>query len=168
MEEILALSEKSITLSRNEFLVEKGKIDKDVYFVEKGCLRAYVLFDGQEQNIRFGYKDNFMVSLDSFFTGRNTEFYIQALKKTKVRVISRDKLELYLMNDQNKVQWISLIENLVVQQMEREIDLLVNSPTDRCQRVLKRSPQLFQEVPNKHIANYLRMSPETLSRIKKY
>jgi hypothetical protein len=33
--------------------------------------------------------------------------------------------------------------------------------------VFKRSPQLFQEIPNKHIASYLRMSPETLSRLKK-
>ncbi|MNY67885.1 hypothetical protein D3C86_2055530 [compost metagenome] len=63
--------------------------------------------------------------------------------------------------------WIKILENLAVQQLEREIDLLKNSPKERYERVLKRSPQLFQESPNRHIANYLRMSPETLSRLKK-
>ena len=43
---------------------------------------------------------------------------------------------------------------------------LISSPKERYERVLKRSPQLFQEIPNKHIANYLRMSAETLSRLK--
>jgi hypothetical protein len=43
---------------------------------------------------------------------------------------------------------------------------LINAPAERYERVLKRSPKLFQEVPNKYIANYLRMSPETLSRLK--
>jgi lipocalin len=55
----------------------------------------------------------------------------------------------------------------VYQQIEREKDILTASPRERYLRVLKRSPQLFQEIPDKYIANYLRMSPETLSRMKK-
>lgn len=63
--------------------------------------------------------------------------------------------------------WVKILENLVIQQMEREIDILTSSPKERYERVLKRSPQLFQHIPNRHIANYLRMTPETLSRLKK-
>ncbi|MNY13906.1 hypothetical protein D3C86_1470610 [compost metagenome] len=63
--------------------------------------------------------------------------------------------------------WARLMEDLVVQQMEREIDLLTTAPKTRYERVLARSPQLFQQIPNKYIASYLRMSPETLSRLKK-
>jgi len=54
-----------------------------------------------------------------------------------------------------------------LQQMERERDLLTSSPMERYLRVKDRSPQLFQEIPNKYIASYLRMTPETLSRLKK-
>ncbi len=63
--------------------------------------------------------------------------------------------------------WLTILEQLVYQQIERERDLLTASPADRYHRVLERSPQLFQEVPNKYIAAYLRMTPETLSRLKK-
>jgi CRP/FNR family transcriptional regulator, anaerobic regulatory protein len=59
-----------------------------------------------------------------------------------------------------------MLETLLTQQIEREVDLLTASPTERLSRVLKRSPNLFQEVPLKYIANYLRMTPETLSRIR--
>ncbi|MCY1222048.1 hypothetical protein D9M69_651860 [compost metagenome] len=68
---------------------------------------------------------------------------------------------------ENLTLWAEILEDLVLQQIEREKDLLTHSPKERYERVLKRSPQLFQEIPNKHIANYLRMTPETLSRLKK-
>ena len=60
-----------------------------------------------------------------------------------------------------------MLGELIYQQMERERDILTSSPLERYKRVLSRSPQLFQEIPNKHIASYLRMTPETLSRLKK-
>ena len=63
--------------------------------------------------------------------------------------------------------YIKLLEELVLQQLEREKDLLLDSPKERFASVLKRSPQLFQLIPSKFIANYLRMSPETFSRLKK-
>jgi len=62
---------------------------------------------------------------------------------------------------------MKILENLVIQHLEREIDILTSSPIERYNRVLSRSPQLFQQIPLKHIANYLRMSAETLSRLKK-
>ena len=63
-------------------------------------------------------------------------------------------------------QYIVLLESLVTQQIDRGIDLLIPSPTERLKRVLQRSPNLFQEIPLKYIASYLRMTPETLSRIR--
>jgi len=61
--------------------------------------------------------------------------------------------------------YLTSLEQLAAQQMERELDLLTSSPHERMQRVLKQSPQVFQEIPAKYIASYLRMTPETLSRI---
>ena len=58
------------------------------------------------------------------------------------------------------------MESLVVESMNREIDLLTSDPHERYQRILRRSPRLFQEIPARYIANYLRMSPGTLSRLK--
>jgi len=167
MKEIVELSDKTITIYRNEFLKVKGSIDRNVYFIESGSLRIFVLDDFEEQIIRFGYQNNLIVSLDSFLTGKPSDLFIQAIKKTVIRVISKAQFDKFLENETNRKWWTALLENLVVQQMEREIDILTNSPKERYERVLKRTPQLFQEIPERHIANYLKMSAETLSRLKK-
>jgi len=167
MTALVELSEKTITIDRNEFLKVKGSIDTNVYYVESGSLRVFVLDDYEEQIIRFGYKENLIVSLDSFLTGQPSGFFIQAIKKTVLKVITKQQIDTFLQTETNRILWSKILENLVLQQLEREIDILTNSPKERYQRVLKRSPQLFQEIPNRYIANYLRMSPETLSRLKK-
>lgn len=167
MQEIIKLSDKTITLERNEFLKVKGTIDTNVYYVENGSLRIFVLDNDEEQIIRFGYEKNLVTTLDSFLSGKPSDLYIQALKKTVVQVITKAQIEEFLKEEHNQLLWVKILEDLVLQQMEREIDILTSSPKERYNRVLKRSPQLFQQIPNKHIANYLRMTPETLSRLKK-
>ena len=168
MREIVELSEKTITVDRNEFLKVKGSIDTNIYYIESGSLRVFVLDEYEEQIIRFGYKENLIVALDSFLTGKPSDLYIQVLKKTVIKVITKAQMDNFLKIEKYRILYTNILEDLVLQQMEREIDILISSPKERYERVLKRSPQLFQEIPNRHIANYLRMSPETLSRLKKY
>lgn len=162
------LVEKRITIGRNEFLKTKGSIDTNIYFIEEGSLRIFVLDDYEERIIRFGYKGNIIVSIDSFLSERPSDFYIQALKKTEIKVIPKKGfMDFINQNEDNLRLWMKILEDLILQQIEREKDILTSAPKERFERVLKRSPQLFQQISNKHIANYLRMSPETLSRLKK-
>ena len=168
MIEIKDLFDKIITLERNEYLKVKGSIDTNIYYIESGSLRIFVVDESEEQIIRFGYENDLIVSLDSFFTDKPSEFYIQAIKKTVVKATSKNKfIEFINLNEINKQAYTKILEDLILQHVEREKDILTSSPKARFQRVLARSPQLFQKIPNKHIANYLRMSPETLSRLKK-
>ena len=162
------LWEKEITLERNEYLKVKGSIDTNIYLVISGSLRIFVIDEYEEHTIRFGYQNNLIAALDSFLNGKPSEFYIQALKKTVVKAISKESYRSFIQaSDENRSLWLSVLESFVLQQMERERDILTSSPLERYKRVLERSPQLFQEIPNKYIASYLRMTPETLSRIKK-
>lgn len=162
------LFDRKITLQRNEFLKQSGTIDTDIYWIEKGSIKIYIVDNGEERIVRFGYDGNIIVSLDSFLSGLPSDFYIQAIKKTTVNVATKADFEKFIYFDENNLKvWNSILEDLVLQQVEREKDILTNSPKERYDRVLKRSPKLFQLIPNKYIANYLRMSPETLSRLKK-
>jgi len=162
------LWDKEILIERNEYLKVKGTIDTNIYFVKSGSLRIFVEDEHEEHTIRFGYKNNLIASLDSFIHEKPSDFYIQALKKTMVKVIRKENYVAFIASSpENKKLWITILESFVLQQMERERDILTSSPVERYKRVLKRSPQLFQEIPHKYIASYLRMTPETLSRIKK-
>ena len=158
-----------IELDRNAYLKTAGSVDTNIYLVLEGSIRIFVIDANEEHTIRFGYKNNLIASLDSFLNEKPSDFYMQALKRTKLKLIDKYSfLKFVNSNEENEKTYKLLLENFVLQQMERERDILTNSPLERYQRVLKRSPQLFQEIPHKYIASYLRMTPETLSRIKKY
>ncbi len=162
------LFEEELVVKRNEFLKVAGTVDTNIYFIEDGSLRIYIAQEKEEQIIRFGYQNDLIVSLDSFLTEEPSDFYIQAIKKTVVKVISKKAFFDFINKEEDNLKlWNSILQNLVLQQMEREKDLLISSVNERYSRVLKRSPRLFQEIPHKYIANYLRMTPETLSRLKK-
>ncbi len=163
------LWEKQLTISRNEYIKVAGSVNTNLYFVISGSLRIFVFDENEEHTIRFGYKNNIIGSLDSFISEKSSELYIQAIRKSEVKVISKTSLKKLIASASELQQnWNEILEQLILQQMDRERDLLTSSPTERYKRVLQRSPQLFQEIPNKYIASYLRMAPETLSRIKKH
>ncbi len=156
------------TLERNEHLKVQGSTDTHIYYVLEGSLRVYLIEESEELTIRFGYEGSFITALDSFISEQPSPFYIQALKKTEILVADKTTYMNWVHSHPDNLKlWLTLTEGLVLQQLEREQDLLTTSPTQRYERVLKRSPKVFQEIPHKYIASYLRMTPETLSRIKK-
>lgn len=159
---------RKLRLERGAYLCREGEVNTDIYFIEEGSVQVYVMEQETEQIIRFGYKENIIVALDSFLSGKPTAFYMQAIKKCSISVLSKEQFQSFINADSAHLKlWSQLLEDLVLQQIAREIDILTSAPKERYERVLQRSPQLFQEIPHKYIANYLRMSPETLSRLKK-
>ncbi len=167
LQELLTVSSE-LTVAKNAFIVPEGKVDQHIYFIERGAVRVFLQSEFEELTIRFGYQGSFITSLSSFIKGTPSEFYIQAIRATKLRVISKVQFQEYIDRDDRYLKlYNAILEGLVLQQLEREIDLLTYSPSERLQRVLERSPNVFQEIPSKYIASYLRMTPETLSRIRK-
>jgi CRP-like cAMP-binding protein len=155
------------TVAKGEFVLREGEVEQNLYWVASGAIRVCYLTDMEELTIRFGYEGSFINSLSSFIKGTPSEFYIEAIRKTELKLIPKTKLlELAHQDMETLSEYTSLLELLVTQQIDREIDLLITSPSERLNRVLERSPNVFQHIPLKYIASYLRMTPETLSRIR--
>lgn len=155
------------TIAKGDYLIKEGEVEKNLYWVASGAVRVFYLTEFDEHVIRLGYKNSFINSLSSFIKQTPSEFFIEAIRKTTVNVISREQLQTLIHESNESLQqYLALMEILVTQQIDREIDLLITSPAERLKRVLDRSPGLFQEIPLKYIASYLRMKPETLSRIR--
>lgn len=165
---LLSMKEGAMQIfSKGDMVLTEGQVEQNLYFVETGAIRVFLLTEFEEQTIRFGYKGSIINSLSSFLTGKPSEFYIEAMRKSTLRVISKENFLKIVYEDRESLeQYILLLEQSITQQIDREIDLLTVSPNERLKRVLQRSPNLFQEIPLKYIASYLRMTPETLSRIR--
>ena len=160
--------QRTIKLKRGEPLVLPATVDRNLYRVDHGMLVSCREVGGSQQYMRFGYAGDYVMSLDSYITGQPTAYTLQALRRTEVAVASYPAYESWLQQDPtHAAAWEAGKGWLILGLMEREVDLLTTSPEERYHRVLARSPRLFQEVPARYIANYLRMTPETLSRLKK-
>lgn len=163
-----SLWQEKLTLPRGQQLVSSGQRATDLYWVKSGSLRVYVIENNKEHTIRFGYNGSFITALDSFITGEPTTLWIEAIRKAEVWKVEKPVFNDFIQADKNRLSnWLGLVEMLTYQQFERELDLLSSTPGERYQRVLQRSPKVFQEIPHKYIASYLRMTPETLSRLEK-
>lgn len=169
-EELSALLEKwnrPVHLKRNDFLIKKGETESSLFFVISGSMRIY--FPNREDEICVGFchTNNLVCSYPSFIRNEPSDYYIQALAKTELMAI--DRVEFYQLFDPYRSierAWRMLEEEALIGKIEREVEMLTFTPEERYQRLIKRSPYIFQNIPRKYIASYLRMTPETLSRIR--
>lgn len=157
-----------LTFSRGEYLLREGQIEQHIFLIKSGAVRAYYQSATEIHTVRLGYTGNVLNALPSFLSGKPSELSLQTLKKTVViRAAKTDLMSLLKAHQELLVLWNEMLGSLFLDHFQREIDLLTASPEERYLRVLKRSPKVFQEVPHKYIAEYLRMTIETLSRLKK-
>ena len=153
-----------VDYKKGDLLTKEGKIEDHLFLIDNGAVKISYQSELNEHIIRLGYNGSILNSLTSFFTQAPSELAIEALRQTKVKVLKRSEVMKIAANSSG---YSTFLEHLICQQLDREIDLLQDSAGKRLERVLKRSPQLFEHVPLKYIAAYLRMSPETLSRVRK-
>lgn len=160
------IEKERISLKRGQFLIRAGEREDHIYMVEEGALRAIYEEGDELYTIRFGYAGSLINSLHSFLSGEPSALSIEALRATRVSKIHHNQFERFMETEYwRKEAYLILLKQLAIQQHEREMDLLTQDPLERLKRVIERSPQVFQQVPAKYIASYLRMTPETLSRM---
>ena len=156
--------------NRKETITRVGKTELRLFFIEKGIVRLYVEKTelSPEANIGFGYENSLITSFNSFVLEKPSQFTIQALTDCKVIYISKDSLFQLIDSNKNISRWYrNIIEKTLAGHLNRQVELLTLSPKQRYLTFLKRSGELVNSIPLKHIASYLRMKPETLSRIRK-
>jgi len=159
--------DKEKSIKRGERLIDSHTIEKYVYFIEEGT--CYISFpdEAEDKIVGFGYPHTFLFS-PSILTGKRSDQDVVAIKQLKVRAIHKDVFfEFVQSSRETERMWTKQIESLLTAQIDRQIDLLIDSPKRRYERLLERSPHVFQFIPKKYIAQYLRMTPETLSRLGK-
>ena len=160
---------KERRFKKGQFICRNGQVEKYLSIIYDGTCRGfYTNKDGEEISVAFMFPNDFVSAYYSFLTQRPSLMTIQAV--TPVTIISISHTHLNLLCDKYKsAERIGRLnaERIYRRKEEREIALLTLSATERYQDLVQRSPQLLQHISLKHIASYLGIKPESLSRIRK-
>ena len=154
--------------NKKEFLLQEGKICNKVSFINNGCMRLFYNVEGVENTVQFFFGDSWYTDYASFLTGNPTIENMQALVETEV--IQFKKNDLYkLYNTMPIFERVGRIfaENAFLSISQLNQMKTNEEPEVRYKNLLKRRPELIQQVPQHYIASYLGIKPETLSRIRK-
>src|SRR6476469_5497931 len=158
-----------LEVKKNEHLFRSGAVVRQVYFVEQGCLRQYYINNnGEERTIYFKVEDGWASELVSFLDNTPTELNLQALEDSKLQIINQ-KNWIYAVTQISSftMGFIRAQQDTNYMLKKRLAEATVETPEEKYLRFIKEEPLLLQRIPLYHIAAYLAMTPETLSRIRK-
>lgn len=152
---------------KNDFIIQAGQTEKYFYFVHSGVLRAFVLNNGYEVSLGFAYDGDYSGAYDSFLGQCQTDWNIQALTNVVgLRITYQDLMAMF---DQYKSveRWGRIFNaQILIGMGRRQVEVRNYSAEERFDRLFNQSPHIFQLVPQKHLASYLGMTPETFSRLR--
>lgn len=172
----LSTSEKDIILSlfkektyqKGDFFLTEGQVCKQVGFVAKGLLRYYINDDGEDKTYDFAQENNFVCNYESFIPQIPSTKIIQALEDCEILQISHADLQQFYTSIRQAERFGRIvIEQVFIQILQDLSSFYIDKPEYRYERFIKKHPDLLQRISQYHIASYVGVKPQSLSRIRK-
>lgn len=165
--ELLLAQFEQISTKKGSILVNAGKIERYVYFIEKGIARAYVDAAKGQTTIWFGEEGDIILSYLSFFKDKPGYESIELLENCVLYRISSNVLQTLFCQNIHLANWgRKFAEQELVKTEERFMSLQFKTATERYHELMIKSPSILQRVQLGHIASYLGITQVSLSRIR--
>ncbi len=169
-EDSLALLCRSMELvhyPKGHHVLEIGKIERDVYFISKGIVRAFTLVDGKEVTFWIGKEGATIVSMMGYVRNEPGYETMELMEDSVLYVIKRDELQRLYNEDIHIANWgRRFAETELLDAEVRVITLLLATATERYRDLLDNQSDLLQRLPLGCIASYLGITQVSLSRIR--
>lgn len=155
------------TISKGEVVVREGQFAENAYLIAKGCARAYYLKDGKDISDWFAFEKEFMASIVSFFNKEPSPHYIEFLEDSLVLEFTKETVDFLSLKHHDFERLISKVVTITMLGLrERLASILFNRAEERYHQLIRIRPDITNRVPLTHIASYLGITLETLSRIR--
>jgi CRP-like cAMP-binding protein len=155
------------SISKKKFLLTDAKVCNFIAFIAEGSIRHFHVKDGIEKTCDISFENSWVTDFQSFTYNTSSIMNLQAMEETTIFLIRKENLA-RLYKECTKYETFGRLMAEQVAQRATEIAMSLSSdkPEERFQNLIKKQPDLFQRVPQKYIANFLGISPESLSRIR--
>ena len=157
------------TLAPSEYLIKEGTVKREVFFIQKGLVRAFILNEkGEEITTLLRWENQIVVSADIILFNQPSRFYFETLEPTDLFFMDYDLLQSIISNNPKLESNRKYFFQTIIKDISRRVESFVLlSPEERYIDFVQSNPDIVNRVPNKYIANVLGITPVSLSRIRK-
>jgi CRP-like cAMP-binding protein len=156
-------------VKRKEYILRAGEVCRERVYINKGCLRRYMLDDHcKEVIINFAFEEWWVGDLESFQNHQPSIYYVQAMEESEVFCINEENLTLLFKAIPKFYQFDNrIIEKSHFAMLKRLAMMQSASPAEKYLALIEKYPQILQRIPLHYVASYLGIEPESLSRLRK-
>jgi len=153
--------------AKKQIITQAGEIENYFNFIVKGLARKYYKKGKEQINTQISFEGHILHSQESFHSRTPSEYFIEAIEPTTLVSITYDDLErIYARSVRMEHLGRLIITYTMVIKDRWQMQLVMHTPRERFIRFVNHNPELVQRVPQKYLASYLNIKPETFSRFK--
>lgn len=159
-----------LSVPAKTILLEQGKQASKVYWIKKGCIRAWLESEGEEITFQFFTENSLVSSIESFWTGKPSTFTLETVETCELLVADKSNIQLLiekaLENEKYRNAFINVIFDRTFDYIQHSVSFIKLTPEQRYLKFAVERPNLVQRIPQYLIASYLGITKVHLSRIK--
>jgi len=154
-------------LGKKEVLTKTGEIEDNLNFITKGLIRKYYKKGSQEIITQISSEGHIIHCQESFHSRQPSDYTIEAIEPSTVIIITYNDLE-NAFDSSKKMEHLGrlVVTHTMVIKDRWQLQMVKMTPRERFLNFVTKNPELVQRVPQKFLASYLHIKPETFSRFK--
>jgi CRP-like cAMP-binding protein len=158
---------KTRRFGKREIVTKAGEVENYFNFIVKGLVRKYYRKNIQEINTQISLEGHIILSQESFHSRIPSEYFIETIEPSVFISIQYDDLEkLYSLSKKMEHLGRLVITHTMMIKDRWQMQMVKMTPRERFLNFVMKNPELLQRVPQKYLASYLNIKPETFSRFK--
>lgn len=155
-------------IPKGEYFLKEGQVSKSIGYVKSGLLMYYKIVDGDEIPADFATEHTWVTYLKSFSSGTASDMSIKALEDTHLLTLSNVRMgELFAAQPKLLAVKSFYTERSFIRNAAHAANLATLDAKQRYYKFMAEYPELINRVPQYHIAAYLGIKPQSLSRLRK-
>lgn len=153
--------------AKGEMILTEGEICQCIYYLDKGLIRQFYFKNDKEVTEHLGADHTIFMCIESLFKEEPSHLQVEALEASVIYALPKEELEKVALHNVNiQMMYRKILEeSLIISQIHADL-VRFETAQNRYKRMCKLYPQVVFRAPLTYVANYLQMTPETLSRVR--
>ncbi len=153
--------------AKGEMILAEGEICQCIYYLDKGLIRQFYFKNDKEVTEHLGADHTIFMCIESLFKEEPSHLQVEALETSVIYALPKEELEKVALHNVNiQMMYRKILEeSLIISQIHADL-VRFETAQNRYKRMCKLYPQVVFRAPLTYVANYLQMTPETLSRVR--